>query len=245
MPTIADNLALVRDRIAAATRRCGRPTSSVRLVAVSKGQSVAAIAQAYAAGQRDFGENRVQEALAKRPDAPPGIVWHMIGHVQVNKAKQVPGLFQFVHSVDSVRLLEALDRHAVAAGRTVDVLLQANLSGESSKAGVRDTAGLEPLLAAALICRALRPVGLMTTPDPAGGEAQTRAVFRRLREALESLRVACGAGQIFRELSMGMSHDYEWAIAEGATLVRIGTAIFGPRPVAEGRGPGAPLTQGP
>lgn len=245
MPTIADNLALVRDRIAAAARRSGRAASSVRLVAVSKNQPVAAIAQACAAGQRDFGENRVQEALAKLPDAPPGIVWHMIGHVQNNKAKQVPGLFQFVHSVDSVRLLETLDRHAQAAGRTVDVLLQANLSGESTKAGVQDLAALEPLLAAALTCRALRPVGLMTIPDPACGEAQTRAVFRRLRESLERLQAACGAGPAFCELSMGMSHDYEWAIAEGATLVRIGTAVFGPRPAAAVHGSCAPLAGRP
>ena len=232
MPTIAENLAHVRDRIAAAARRSGRQASSVRLVAVSKSHPVSAIVEAFAAGQRDFGENRVQEALAKQPEAPAGIVWHLIGHLQSNKAKLVPGAFQAVHSVDSVRLLEALNRHAQAAGRTLDVLLQANLSGEPSKSGVPDVAALAPLLTAALRSAALRPLGLMTIPDPALGEAETRAEFRRLRESLERLRSACGAGAAFRELSMGMSHDYEWAIEEGATLVRVGTAVFGPRPAA-------------
>jgi pyridoxal phosphate enzyme (YggS family) len=232
MPTIADNLALVRERIAAAARRSGRPASSVRLIAVSKTHPVSAIAQAFAAGQREFGENRVQEALAKQPHAPAGIAWHLIGHVQSNKAKLVPGAFLAVHSVDSVRLIEALDRHAQAAGRTLDVLLQANLSGEATKSGVADLEALEPLLAAALKCRGLKPVGLMTIPDPAFGEAETRAVFGRLRESLDRLRSACGAGAAFCELSMGMTHDYEWAIEEGATLVRVGTAVFGPRPAA-------------
>jgi pyridoxal phosphate enzyme (YggS family) len=229
MPSIAENLAQVRARIATAACRSGRAAASVRLIAVSKTHPAAAVAEAFAAGQVDFGENRVQEALEKIPHAPPGAVWHLVGHLQGNKSRLVPGAFRMVHSLDSVRLAEALDRHAQAAACTVAVLLQANLSGEASKSGVTDAAALEGLLAAALRCKGLKPVGLMTIPDPAGGEARTRAAFARLRELLERLRSACGAGAEFRELSMGMSQDFEWAIEEGATLVRVGTAIFGAR----------------
>jgi len=185
--------------------------------------------EAYSAGQRDFGENRAQEALAKQPDCAADITWHFIGHLQSNKAKQVPGAFAYVHSVDSIRLAEALNRHALAAGTTLRVLLQANLTGESSKSGIVAAEDLAGLLRATLIHPALRPVGLMTLPDPAYSEAQTRKVFAGLRTLLDELRSTCGAGQDFCELSMGMSHDFEWAILEGATFVRIGTAIFGER----------------
>jgi len=229
MPSIAENLAQVRSRIAAAARRSGRAATAVRLIAVSKTHPATAVAEAFAAGQVDFGENRVQEALEKILQAPPGAVWHLVGHLQSNKARLVPRAFRMVHSLDSVPLAEALDRHAQAAACTVAVLLQANLSGEASKSGVADAADLEPLLAAVLRCQRLRPVGLMTIPDPAGGEAGTRAAFARLRELLEPLRKACGAGADFCELSMGMSQDFEWAIEEGATYVRVGTAIFGAR----------------
>jgi pyridoxal phosphate enzyme (YggS family) len=229
MPSIADNLALIRFRIAAAAKRSGRPASAVRLIAVSKTHPASAVAEAFAAGQREFGENRVQEGLAKQPECPQGITWHLIGHLQSNKAKLVPGAFACVHSVDSVRLAEALDRSAQAAGTTIQVLLQANLSGEATKSGIQDIAALEPLLAAMLKCPALRPVGLMTLPDPAYNEVQTREVFARMRALLETLRASCGAGPGFCELSMGMSHDYEWAVEEGATFVRVGTALFGQR----------------
>lgn len=234
MPSIAENLAVVRERIDQAARRSDRPASSVRLIAVSKTQPASAVSEAFAAGQRDFGENRVQEALEKMRDTPAEVQWHLIGHLQSNKAKFVPGAFVQVHTVDSARLAMALDRHARAGGmqrvaRPLDVLLQANLTGESSKSGVQEDAGLEGLLTATLACPSLRPVGLMTIPDPAYDERATRNVFARLRELLERLRSACGAGIAFRELSMGMSHDFEWAIAEGATLVRVGTAIFGAR----------------
>ena len=229
MPSIAENLTQVRSRIAASAGRAGRAADSVRLIAVSKTHPAAAVAEAFAAGQVEFGENSVQEALDKIPHAPPGAIWHLVGHLQGNKARFVPGAFSLVHSLDSVRLAEALNHHAEAAGRTVAVLLQANLSGETSKSGVTDPAALEPLLAAALRCPRLKPVGLMTIPDPAAGEASTRAAFARLRELLGRLRDSCGAGADFRELSMGMSQDFEWAIEEGATLVRVGTAIFGAR----------------
>lgn len=234
MPSIAENLASVRDRISEAARHAGRSVSSVRLIAVSKAHPASAVAEAFAAGQRDFGENRVQEALDKMLGVPAEATWHLIGHLQSNKAKRVPGSFVMVHTVDSARLALALDRYARAGGvqtvaRPLDVLLQANVTGEATKSGVRDEEALEPLLRAVLGCPSLRPVGLMTIPDPAHDERATRAVFSRLREALERLRSACGTGPAFRELSMGMSHDFEWAISEGATLVRIGTAIFGAR----------------
>jgi hypothetical protein len=229
MPTIAENLTRVRARIAEAARRSGRPASAVRLIAVSKTQPAAAVAEAFAAGQREFGENRVQEALEKVPHCPPGIAWHFIGHVQSNKAKLLPGVFRCVHALDSIRVAEALSRHVPPDAPPLAVLVQANLTGEASKSGVRDADALAPLVTAVLRCPGLTPAGLMTIPDPAFDEAQTRAVYARLRELLERLRAACGAPDSFRELSMGMSHDFEWAIAEGATLVRVGTAIFGAR----------------
>jgi pyridoxal phosphate enzyme (YggS family) len=232
MPSIAENLARVRGRVADAVRRSGRPADAVRLVAVSKTHSAAAVAEAFAAGQREFGENRVQEALGKMPQCPEGAVWHLVGHLQSNKAKLVPGAFALVHSVDSLRLAETLNRHAQAAGYTVNVLIQVNLTGEASKSGVHEAAEVEPLVTGVMASPALRPLGLMTIPDPSYDEVRTRAVFARMRELLERLRSACGAGPTFCELSMGMSQDFEWAIEEGATLVRVGTAIFGSRPAA-------------
>jgi len=227
--TIAARLADVRARIAEAARRSGRPASAVRLIAVSKTHPASAVAEAYAAGQREFGENRVQEALEKMPASPPDVIWHLIGHLQSNKAKLVPGAFRVVHTVDSIKLAQTLDRHAQAAGASVEVLLQANLTGEATKSGVADAAALAPLLAAVLACPALKATGLMTIPDPAYDERRTRQVFARMNELLERLRTACAPGPAFCELSLGMSHDFEWAVEEGATLVRVGTAIFGAR----------------
>jgi pyridoxal phosphate enzyme (YggS family) len=227
--SIAERLAQVQARIAEAARRSGRPASAVRLIAVSKTHPASSVAAACAAGQLEFGENRVQEALEKMPQSPPEAVWHLIGHLQSNKAKLVPGAFRMVHTVDSIKLAEALDRHAQAVGATVEVLLQANLTGEATKSGVQDAAALEPLLAAVLRCPALAARGLMTMPDPGYDERRTRAVFARLRELLARLRADCAAGPAFCDLSMGMSRDFEWAIEEGATLVRVGTAIFGGR----------------
>jgi len=230
---LAENLAAVRERVAAAARRSGRSAEAVTLVAVSKTKPLAAVVAAWEAGQRDFGENRVQEALGKIADAPPGLVWHMIGHLQANKARLVPGRFAMVHSVDSARLAHALqkamERHA-DPGRTLDVLIQLNWTGETTKSGVADEAGLRDLVAEVGACPALRLRGLMTMPDPALGEAETRRHFAQVARLRERLQADLGLGPAFDALSMGMTHDFEWAIEEGATIVRVGTAIFGARP---------------
>ncbi|HUJ73483.1 MAG TPA: YggS family pyridoxal phosphate-dependent enzyme [bacterium] len=220
----------MRQRIADAARRGGRDPGSVRLIAVSKTQPAAAVLEAHQAGQVDFGENRVQEALDKMAGLPATLAWHLIGHLQTNKARLVPGAFACVHSLDSERLARELERHAAARGLRVPVLLQINLSGEASKSGLASPEEARVLLAQLHDLPHLQPIGLMTIPDPAFDEPRTRALFARLRELLEALRRQEGIGPEFRELSMGMSHDYAWAIEEGATLVRVGSAIFGPRP---------------
>ncbi len=229
-PSIAENLAAVRLRMADAARRAGRAADAVMLVAVSKTQPPEAVRAALAAGQRVFGENRVQEALAKIEAVGPGPAWHLIGHLQTNKAKLVPGRFACVQSVDSERLAQALDAHARGLPQPLPVLLQLNLTREPTKAGVGDWDALARLLGTVRQCSGLSAAGLMTIPDPALPESETRAHFAQVRDLLERAQRECAPGPRFRELSMGMSHDFEWAIAEGATLVRVGTAIFGQRP---------------
>jgi hypothetical protein len=239
--SIAENLAAVRSRMAEAARRAGRNPDGVRLIAVSKTHPPEAVREAMAAGQRLFGENRVQEAVAKieavgqpgaagqLPAVGSGPEWHLIGHLQTNKAKQVPGHFHAVHSVDSERLAKALNGHVAAGAPKLQVFLQLNLHREASKSGMEDYAAAGQLLAAIRQMPGLEPAGLMTIPDPALSESLTRAHFAEVRGMLEKLRAEFAPGPAFRELSMGMSHDFEWAIAEGATLVRVGTAIFGVR----------------
>jgi PLP dependent protein len=230
-PSIAENLAAVRERIAQAARRAGRAPEDVRLLAVSKTHPAAAVQGAWRAGQRLFGENRVQEALEKMERVGPGPEWHLIGHLQSNKARLVPGRFAAVHSLDSTRLASALQRHAEAAGVSLSVLIQLNWEHEASKSGVADEAALRRLVEhVRAACPRLVLAGLMTIPPAELGEAETRRVFASMRTLHAGLQAEFALGPAFRELSMGMSHDYEWAIAEGATLVRIGTAIFGARP---------------
>lgn len=233
---IAENLAAVRHRIAEAARRAGRPPEAVTLVAVSKTQPAQAVREALAAGQRDFGENRVQEGLAKMDEVGPGPRWHLIGHLQTNKARLVPGKFDTVQSVDSARVAEALNAgvRGGAHPQPLKVMLQLNLDREPTKSGAADWEELRALLDALRACARLLPVGLMTIPDPALGEAQTRAHFAQVRGLLERAQRELAPGPQFRELSMGMSHDFEWAIEEGATVVRVGTAIFGARQARPG-----------
>lgn len=226
---IRGNIERVRERIASACARSGRRENSVRLIAVSKMFPAQQVRAAFEAGLRDFGENRVQEAAAKQPalqDLP--IVWHLIGHLQSNKAAKACELFQWVHSVDSGPLSLKLDRAAAAAGKKLPVLLEVNLGGEESKAGTVEKDAAE--LAAAINTRPnLSLRGLMAIPPYSEDPEQSRPYFRRLRELAERLRGA-GAPEV-AELSMGMSHDFEVAIEEGATMIRVGTAIFGGRPV--------------
>ena len=229
---IAENLAAVRGQIAAACVRAGRPVDTVRLLAVSKTHGAEAVRAAAACGQFQFGENRVQEAAAKIPECPGGLQWHLIGHLQSNKAALAARLFDWVHSVDSAKLLELLDRQAGAAGRILQVLVQVNVSGERSKSGLAPEAVPEVLVLGNRL-RNVQVCGLMTIPPLAEDPEKTRPFFRRLRELRDEWAERLELG--LPELSMGMTHDLSTAIEEGATFVRVGTGIFGARePPAKG-----------
>jgi pyridoxal phosphate enzyme (YggS family) len=227
---IAANLAEVRVRIAAAARRAGRDPSDVALIAVSKTFGPDRVRAAWAAGQREFGENKVQEALGKIAATADlaDVRWHLIGHLQSNKAKKAAGPFTCIHSIDSLDLLRRVDAAAAETGAAPEVLIQADLSGEESKFGAPPQ-DVEAIVRAAVDGRAVRPVGLMLLPPWNEDQEQTRPWFARLRALRERLIGAGLPGSALRHLSMGMSHDYEAAIEEGATMVRIGTAIFGRR----------------
>jgi pyridoxal phosphate enzyme (YggS family) len=226
---IAANLQSVRSRIDAAARRAGRDPSDVTLVAVSKTFSLDHVRAAWAAGQREFGENKVQEALQKiDQSADMGIRWHLIGHLQSNKAKKAASSFACVHSVDSVDLLRKLDASALEQDAAPDVLVQVDLAGEATKFGAPADAA-RYILDAALQARAVRLRGLMLIPPWNEDQEQTRPWFVKLRELRDRWLSEGIAPEALRHLSMGMSHDFEAAIEEGATLVRVGTAIFGKR----------------
>jgi PLP dependent protein len=215
-----------RTEIAQACRACGREPSSVSLLAVSKGQPAAAVAAAYAAGQRDFGENYVQEALDKI--AALGALdaqWHFIGPLQSNKTARVAGQFAWVHSVDRLKLAERLSAQRPQTLPPLNICVQVNISGEASKSGCAAAEAPALCQAIATLPR-LRLRGLMAIPAPATPGSDARAPFRVLRQLFETLR---GQGLALDTLSAGMSDDFAAAIAEGATLVRIGTAIFGAR----------------
>jgi pyridoxal phosphate enzyme (YggS family) len=226
MRSISENLERVRLRIEQAAATAGRPGKGVKLVAVSKGHPAEAIRQAYAVGQRRFGENYAQEFAAKAEALSdcPEIEWHFIGHVQSNKAKIVALHAQVVHTVDSQALARELARRAVRAGRaTLAVLVEVNVAREPQKHGIW-ASDLRELIDAIALEPSLALQGLMTVP-PRGDLAASRAAF----ETLESLRSLHGGPSRLPELSMGMSHDLEVAVAAGATMVRVGADIFGPR----------------
>lgn len=228
--SIADNVAHVHSRIADAALKVGRDPSEITLVAVTKTFGSETIEQAAAAGLRTFGENRVQEAAEKIPMLSNSLKWHMIGHVQSNKAKQAVGLFDCVQSVDSTRLAEALARQAASQERDLAVLLQVNVSGKESQFGFEP--GELPTVARRIgLLSHLRVEGLMTIASFTDDEAVLRAEFRTVRELRDRLQSVL-PDQPCRELSMGMTNDYPIAIEEGATIVRVGRALFGERPVA-------------
>ncbi len=229
MTSITENIASVRERLAAACHRAGRNPEDVRLVAVSKTVPPEGIREAYAAGLRDFGENRVQEAQSKHGALSDlQITWHLIGHLQTNKAKPACGIFRWVHSVDSLRLAERLDSAANTPGKRLPVLLEINLGGEESKSGVREDAMIElARQVAALPHLELR--GLMTIPPFLDDPEEVRPFFARLAALARRIDAERLPKISMRELSMGMSHDFEVAVEQGATMVRIGTAIFGSR----------------
>ena len=231
MTDIARNLAAIRDRIAAAALAAGRPSGAVRLLAVSKTFDADEVRAAYAEGQRDFGENKVQEALQKiSQTAELEIRWHLIGHLQSNKVKKAAPAFAAIHAIDSIDLVRRVDSAAAEGGAAPDLYIQVDLAGETTKFGAPE-ADVPAIAHEALKCRAARLKGLMLLPPWFDDPEQARPYFRRLRELRERL-VADGIGRAnMEELSMGMSHDFEVAIEEGATLVRVGTAIFGKRTV--------------
>jgi len=238
MATIGDSLQAIRARIAQAARDAGRAPSEVTLLAVSKGQPAARIAEAAAAGQRAFGESYAQEALAKidalRASGLHDVHWHFVGPLQSNKTRPIAERFDWVQSVDRLRTAERLSMQRPASLAPLNVLIQVNISGEASKSGVAP--GEAGVLAGAVArLPGLRLRGLMAIPEPDAATGAARARFRALRELFARLRAALGGAQAdFDTLSMGMSDDYVPAIAEGATMVRIGTAIFGLRADARG-----------
>jgi len=226
--TIADNLASIQERISKAALRAGRDPAAIRLVAVSKTVSAENIQQAIAAGVTILGENYVQEARNKIARVGSQVAWHFIGHLQSNKAKYAVDLFSMIHSVDRLSLAEALDKEANKQGKILPILIQVNISGEESKSGI-DPQGTLQLLERIAGLQHLSVQGLMTMPPWFEDPEDARPYFialRKLREELASKKIP---GLSLQELSMGMSGDFEVAIEEGATLVRIGTAIFGPR----------------
>jgi PLP dependent protein len=217
--------------MAAAAGAAGRDPSSVRLVAVSKTFPVEAVRDAFAAGQRDFGENRVQEGLQKIGETTDlTIRWHLLGHLQTNKARKAGPAFAMVQSVDSVELIQKLDAAALETGRTPELLIQVDLAGEATKFGAEPDE-VPRLFDAAGACRAATVVGLMTLPPVPDTPEDARPYFRRLRGLRDEWLAAGVPASMLRELSMGMSGDFEIAVQEGATMVRVGTAIFGSRHV--------------
>jgi pyridoxal phosphate enzyme (YggS family) len=226
---IAENLETVRARMATAAGRAGRDAGEVALIAVSKTFGADHVRAAWAAGQREFGENKVQEALQKigeTADIP--VRWHLIGHLQSNKARKAAVPFACIQSVDSVDLLQRLDAAAAAAGAAPEILVQVDLAGEAAKFGAPSDAARQ-IVDAALGCSAVRLRGLMLLPPWSDDPEQARPWFRQLRELQHRWMAEGVPRDALHHLSMGMSHDFEAAIEEGATMVRVGTALFGKR----------------
>jgi len=229
MSQIARNLKDVRARLLAAARRAGREADEVRLVAVTKKVPPELVREALAADQRLFGENYVQEARTKREALGPGVTWHFIGPLQTNKARAAVELFDLIHVLDRLKLAQALEQAAARLGKVQEVLLQVNLAGEETKSGAAPEE-VPALLKQVARLPHLQVVGLMTIPPWLTDPEAVRPYFRALRELRDHLQALGVVDHPLQELSMGMSGDFETAVAEGATLVRVGTAIFGTRP---------------
>lgn len=228
MNEIGKNLDLIREEIEQACQKAGQDPARVKLLAVSKNFPAEAVRAAYDAGQRRFGENRVQEMLAKQPLLPADIEWHLIGTLQRNKVKDVIGIVALIHSVHKLELAREISRHASQRRQEVSILLQVNISGEESKSGfeprelpdaVKEIAGLP----------GIKIKGLMTMAPLAADPEEVRPIFRRLALLAREIEALALSGVEMRELSMGMSDDFRVAVEEGATFVRIGSRIFGRR----------------
>ena len=226
--SIADNLKIIMDRIAVAARRAGRDPSSVKLVTVTKTVSTEQIREAIAAGAVVLGENRVQEAKEKIEALGPIASWHLIGRLQTNKAKYAVRLFSLIHSVDTMDLAREIDKQAAKSGKVQDLLIEVNIAGEASKSGVPVVEAVDLVRAAAKF-KHISVKGLMAMPPYSEDPEDSRQYFKRLRELSGSIASENIPGVSMHELSMGMSGDFEVAVEEGATMGRVGTAIFGTR----------------
>ena len=225
---IRTNIEAVEERICSACKRAGRDRSEVRLICVTKTKPVEMLQEAYEAGQRDFGENKVQEICRKKPDLPPDIRWHMIGHLQRNKVRQLIGQTAMIHSVDSLRLAETISAEAVRAGIRIPVLIEVNMAGEESKFGLAKE-DVEELVRAAAALEGIQISGLMTIAPYTEDPETNRPYFAGLRELAVDIGQKCIDNVSMSVLSMGMTGDFEVAIEEGATHIRVGTGIFGER----------------
>lgn len=228
-----NRLGEIRRRMEQACVRAGRAVDAVRLLAVSKTQGPEAVMEAVHLGLTEFGESKVQEARQKIPQCSSAARWHFVGHLQTNKVREAVRLFEMVHAVDSLKLLEALERVCQEEGRSLPVCLEVNVSGERSKFGMAPEEVPAVLQAAQGLFR-VRVVGVMTIPPVAEDPEEARPFFRALREARDRWQAESGVG--LPELSMGMSHDFEVAIEEGSTWVRVGTLLFGARKKGGGDG---------
>jgi pyridoxal phosphate enzyme (YggS family) len=226
--SIADNIRTVMDRIASAAKRAGRDPASVRLVVVTKTIDPGRIEEAVNAGAAILGENRVQEAKEKIQRLGSAASWHLIGHLQANKARHAVKLFDLIHSVDNQELAAEIDRQAAKIGKKQNILVEVNIAGEASKAGMA-VKNAPALLREIAKHNNIAVQGLMTMPPFSEDPEESRPYFRVLKELAESITLEKIPGVAMRELSMGMSGDFEVAVEEGATLVRVGTAIFGER----------------
>ncbi len=227
METIADRLRKIQGEIAVAAERCGRQAEDVTLIAISKTHPAEAIREAWDEGQRIFGESRVQEALAKIPDLPQAIQWHFIGHIQSNKIRKALPHFVLFHGIDSADCALAMDRIACEMGLRARILLEVNVAGEATKFGF-DREALKQNMDSLLALRSVDIEGLMAIPPAVEKPEDARKYFVSLRELRDELVSTTGTS--LPALSMGMSDDFSVAIEEGATLVRVGTSIFGRRP---------------
>ena len=228
--SVKDNLALVQQQITQAAIQSGRTPEEIQLIAVSKTKPVELIKEALAVKQTAFGENRIQEALGKIDVLrnSPEVEWHLIGHLQKNKVKFCPGNFQWIHSVESVELANKLEARCALTNKNINVLIQVNLSREKSKSGLQEWNDILRVAESISAGQWLKFRGLMTIPAPNFGELKTRKIYEQIRKWRDKLRHELDSAEI-TELSMGMTADYHWAIQEGATMIRVGTAIFGPR----------------
>jgi pyridoxal phosphate enzyme (YggS family) len=228
--SVKDSLVKVQQQITQAAIQSGRTPEDIQLIAVSKTKSVELIKEALAAKQTAFGENRIQEALGKievlrKSDQ---VEWHLIGHLQKNKVKYCPGNFQWIHSIESAELANKLESRCALINKNINVLIQVNLSREESKSGLQEWDDILRVAEAISAGQWLKLRGLMTIPAPNLGELKTRKIYEQIRKWRDKMRHELDSPEI-TELSMGMTADYHWAIQEGATMIRVGTAVFGSR----------------